>query len=137
MALNTRTEYALRVLLELAEGDLISAQKICHRQELPKKYIEHLLALLKNAGIVKSIAGSKGGYSLTRPASEITFAQILKAVEDYSFSTSCLPDDKRFCKGKYCNLSLFFNQLNGQLEQLFGSYSLDMIHKIYTKGNIQ
>ncbi|MDD3534923.1 MAG: Rrf2 family transcriptional regulator [Candidatus Cloacimonetes bacterium] len=135
MALNTRTEYALRVLLELADGDMVSAQKICDRQQLPKKYIEHLLALLKNAGIVKSTAGSKGGYSLTRPAAEITFAQILKAVEDYSFSTSCLPDDKRFCVGKYCNLSRFFSKLNRQLEQLFGSYNLEMIHKIYTEGN--
>lgn len=135
MALNTRTEYALRVLLELAEGEMISAQKICDKQQLPKKYIEHLLALLKNGGIVKSIAGSKGGYSLSRPANAITFAQILKAVEDYSFSTRCLPADKRYCLGKYCNLSIFFNTLNGQLEQLFGSYSLEQIAKIYQEGN--
>ena len=50
MAVNTRTEYALRALLEIADSsrEAVSAKKICQRQALPKKYIEHLLADLNS-----------------------------------------------------------------------------------------
>jgi biotin operon repressor len=68
MAVNTRTEYALRALLEITDSqqDAVSAQKICEHQELPKKYIERLLGNLKAAGLIISSAGAKGGYVLAK-----------------------------------------------------------------------
>lgn len=135
MAVNTRTEYALRVLIELAhcDGESISAQKICAAQNLPKKYIEHLLALLKNAGLVNSTAGSLGGYSLAKSAQGISFRDILEAVEDRSFQTSCITESPKHCLGKNCALIPFFSELEERLQDIFGSYSLHSIAGLWQK----
>jgi len=136
MAVNTRTEYALRALIEMAESQdqPISAHRICERQNLPIKYIERLLALLKNAGLVHSMAGSQGGYTLARAASEICFLDILKAVEDGSFSTSCSNPNPKHCLGHSCALMPFFNDLDSQLSEIFASYSLEQIFQTWKRN---
>ena len=75
MAVNASTEYALRALIEIYASDdgLISSQQLCRKQKLPKKFIEQLLGSLRAAALVQSTPGVKGGYSLARPAEEITF----------------------------------------------------------------
>jgi Rrf2 family protein len=136
MAVNTRTEYALRALIEMAESQdqPISAHRICERQNLPIKYIERLLALLKNAGLVHSMAGSQGGYTLARAASEICFLDILKAVEDGSFSTSCSSPNPKHCLGHSCALMPIFNDLDSQLSEIFASYSLEQIFQTWKRN---
>lgn len=135
MAVNTRTEYALRILIELADNidHPISAHKVCEAQKLPKKYIEHLLALLKNAGIIYSSAGSQGGYRLSRLPDEISFADVLKAVDDNSFDTACAGFSSAYCIGPSCALADFFNILDEKLNAIFGSYSLADIMKFWKK----
>jgi len=131
MAVNTKTEYALRSLLEIADMGHLSAQKICERQKLPKKYIEHLLALLKSAGLVKSNPGSAGGYSLSRKPEEISFLDVLHAVRDESYATACNHQHGKFCMGEGCTLSPFFTELEGRLDEIFKSYSLRDIISIW------
>lgn len=124
MAVNTKTEYALRALIEIHMSGHISAQKICEAQSLPKKYIEHLLALLKGAGMVTSSPGSLGGYELSKKPEEISFADILEAVEDNSFVAGCLVDSGRHCLGEDCPLSPFFSELDNRLQEIFRGYNL-------------
>jgi Rrf2 family protein len=135
MAVNTKTEYALRALIEIHTSGHISAQKICEAQSLPKKYIEHLLALLKAAGMVNSSPGSLGGYTLSKPPEEISFADILRAVEDNSYTASCSESSGRHCVGDGCHLSPFFNELESKLQEIFMSYSLSDILKIWERKN--
>ncbi|MCK9556470.1 MAG: Rrf2 family transcriptional regulator [Candidatus Cloacimonetes bacterium] len=133
MALNTKTEYALRVLLEIQEQGHVSAQKICEAQNLPKKYIEHLMAMLKTAGLVNSSPGSLGGYALAKKPEEISFADVLAAVEDYSFNTACVDTSREHCLGDSCTLSSFFNEIQNELQQVFSSYTLKDILKIWQR----
>jgi Rrf2 family protein len=133
MALNTKTEYALRALIEIHEQGYVSAQKICEAQKLPKKYIEHLMALLKSAGLVNSSPGSLGGYALAKKPNEISFADILSAVEDGSFNTACVDTSGRHCLGEACTLSPFFSELENKLQQVFRSYTLKDIMKIWQR----
>lgn len=133
MALTTRTEYALRALLEIADKGQISAQKICDNQRLPKKYIEHLLSLMKAEGIVISKAGSQGGYSLAKKAEEISFYDVLDAVEDSSFVTECSDEANRHCIGPNCSLSFFFSELEIKLQEVLKSYSLQDIFGIWKR----
>ncbi|MCB5260385.1 MAG: Rrf2 family transcriptional regulator [Candidatus Cloacimonetes bacterium] len=135
MAVNTKTEYALRALIEIYEHGHISAQKICEAQKLPKKYIEHLLAMLKGAGLVNSNPGSLGGYSLASKPQDILFSDILKAVEDDSFNTACTEYNKKNCLGETCPLKLFFEQLENKLQQVFSSYTLQDILKIWQRND--
>jgi Rrf2 family protein len=137
MAVNTRTEYALRALLEVAASpdQPVSAHKICEKQNLPIKYIERLLALLRNAGLVNSLAGSLGGYSLARRASEISFLDILRAVEDSTFETACAGGNSKHCLGSSCALMPIFSELEDRLNEIFKSYTLADILSIWKGKN--
>ena len=118
MAVNTRTEYALRALLEITDSqqDAVSAQKICEHQELPKKYIERLLGNLKAAGLIISSAGAKGGYVLAKPAEDITLQQVLSAVDGG------------------CSLNVFFTELGGRMRHLLSEYTLASIYESWKRG---
>ena len=136
MAVNTKTEYALRVLLELSEAKQMSAQKMSDAQQLSKKYIEHLLSLLKSAGIVKSSIGSKGGYVLAKDLTDISFLDLLKAMEDNSFNAACDLDSQRSCMGEGCNLTVFFDILEHRLHEVFASYTLADVKRVWKEGKL-
>ena len=61
---------------------VIKVADIARRQDIPQKFLEQILLLLKAAGIVSSKRGSKGGYALTRPANEISLAEIVRLTEE-------------------------------------------------------
>lgn len=136
MAVNTRTEYAIRALLEIADSpqEAVSAQKICENQDLPKKYVERLLSNLKAAGLVSSSAGARGGYALAKDASEITLQHVLMAVADDSLNPSCNASLQRFCPAGKCALSSFFSELGGKVQELLSGYTLETIYKSW-KGS--
>src|ERR1700760_2097082 len=82
---STRGDYACRALLSLAlhtsETGPTSVRDIAERTGLPQPYLEQILLALKGAGLVRSKRGVGGGYVLARPASEISLAQIVSAVD--------------------------------------------------------
>ena len=84
MKLSTKGRYGLRAMIDLArysETDPVSISTIASRQMISEGYLEQLVALLKKAGLVKSIRGASGGYVLTRSTDEISVGDILRALE--------------------------------------------------------
>jgi Rrf2 family protein len=81
--ISARGEYAVRAALELAAAypATVSAQALADAQSLPRKFLEAILADLRRGGIVLSIRGAEGGYSLTRPPGETTVGAVLRAVD--------------------------------------------------------
>ena len=78
MMFSTKAEYGVRVMVELARragGEPIPLAEIAAHDGLPLAYLEHLVARLRKAGLVDSRRGSRGGYMLARPSSEITMAE--------------------------------------------------------------
>ncbi len=92
MRITTWAEYGVICAVHLArranEG-LVSGREIAEREQLPPDYAEQILLRLRRAGIVTSSRGSRGGYALARPASEITLREILAASELVTFSLRC------------------------------------------------
>ena len=79
MKLSTKGKYGLRAIIDLArfsEKEPVSIGCIATRQKLSERYLEQLFALLKKAGLVKSIRGASGGYVLARDASEISVGDV-------------------------------------------------------------
>jgi Rrf2 family protein len=81
--ITARVDYAVRAATELAaappgpmKGDALATS-----QGIPVKFLENILADLRRAGLVASQRGAEGGYRLARPASEVTVADIIRAVE--------------------------------------------------------
>ena len=84
MKLSTKGRYGLRALIDLArysEVEPVSINSIAARQNISERYLEQLVALLRKAGLVKSIRGATGGYILAKDAAEISVGDILRALE--------------------------------------------------------
>jgi Rrf2 family protein len=83
MRLSARADYALRAAVELASaGDgPVKGERIAAAQEIPPKFLENIMIELRHAGLVRSQRGAEGGYWLARPASEISLADVIRAVE--------------------------------------------------------
>jgi len=135
LAVNTRTEYALRALLAVMQnaGEPISAAEICKNETLPKKYIEHLLSALRQADILKSVPGSKGGYILSREPKDVCLFDIMQAVNDTSWEPSCNQRDDKYCLGSDCGLNTIWTQITKQLHSVLKNYTLQSIHETRTK----
>ncbi len=83
MRLSARVDYALRAAAELAvaaEGPVTSEQ-LARAQDIPPKFLEHILNQLRRSGLVRSQRGPIGGYWLGRAAEEISLADIIRAVD--------------------------------------------------------
>src|ERR1700733_11196484 len=82
--LSQKSHYALRALLVLAAeagGAALQISEIAKRVNIPEKYLGVILLELKKVGIVRSHRGCQGGYSLGRPAKEISFADVLRVTD--------------------------------------------------------
>lgn len=132
MQISTRTEYALRALLEMIKQDSnpISAREICERQSLPRKYIERLLGNMKTAGLVDSTSGAKGGYVLAKKTNEITLLQVMQAVEDHSWEMSCISNPPEHCIGSNCGLHQVWTDVYQNMKTILTGYSLDKIDQM-------
>jgi len=117
MMFSTKAEYGVRVMVELARrggsdaGGLDAAAgpagvtpvplaEIAAGDGLPLAYLEHLVARLRKAGLVDSRRGSRGGYMLARPASQITMAEVVEALEGSIAPIECIsqsPDGSIVC----------------------------------------
>jgi len=83
MHLTAMGDYALRAMTEIAAANpaRIKAERIARSQHIPLKFVENILITLKHAGLINAMRGAAGGYWLARPATEITLADIIRAVE--------------------------------------------------------
>ena len=85
MKMSTRGQYALEIAVDLAlhlmPDRLESLNDIAKRRNLSEKYLERIMKLLKEAGLVKSVRGAYGGYCLTKEPGEISVLEVLRAAE--------------------------------------------------------
>lgn len=81
---SVKGEYALHAIFDLASqppGEPIKIAEIARRQKIPQKFLELILASLKQGGFVESRRGAEGGYLLARSADSLTVGEILRFIE--------------------------------------------------------
>ena len=82
MRLSARVDYALRAVAELAAADAPrTVEQLSAAQKIPNKYLESILGELRRGGLLRSQRGPDGGYRLARPASEISIADVIRALD--------------------------------------------------------
>jgi Rrf2 family protein len=84
MNISVKGEYALQAILDLASsrpGEPVKIAEIARRQHIPQKFLELILASLKQGGFVESRRGADGGYLLARPADQLTVGDVLRFIE--------------------------------------------------------
>jgi Rrf2 family protein len=81
--ISAKSDYAVRAMLELAlAADLLPCDAVATAQGIPVTFLRNVIMIdLKRAGLVASTRGSEGGYRLNRPATDITVADIIRAVD--------------------------------------------------------
>jgi Rrf2 family transcriptional regulator, cysteine metabolism repressor len=102
MLFSTKAEYGVRLMVELGrragEGAPESAEPVAlaavaEAELLPLSYLEHLVAKLRQAGLVTSVRGAHGGYRLARPAGEIAMLDVVEALEGPIAPMECFHTD--------------------------------------------
>jgi Rrf2 family transcriptional regulator, iron-sulfur cluster assembly transcription factor len=133
LKLSTRGEYGVRAMIEigLSEDKSVTVQEISSRQGISAKYLEHLLSVLRKAGLLTSERGPKGGYRLSRPAFQITLAEILVALEGGSSAVSCLgpeaPGESPCLWKEKCALQDVWIKINNGILELLSGLTLEEI----------
>lgn len=92
MKISAQEEYGLRCLLQLAilsEGESLTLPQIAEREGISVANAGKLMWLLNKAGFVQATRGTKGGYSLARPAGEIRLSEVIKVLDEDVLNKHC------------------------------------------------
>ena len=122
MIFSTKAEYGVRVMAHLAGTDAarpVSLGSIAEAEGLPLAYLEHLVQRLRKQGLVESRRGAHGGYTLSRPAQEITMAEIVEALEGHLAPIECITPEgmcSRETRGQApCPTKLLWTRVQGSI----------------------
>jgi Rrf2 family protein len=114
-------------MIELArhfgEGSL-SIDRIAAKQHISKRYLEHIFARLREAGIISGTRGSKGGYVLLRPPDAVTLGEVVRAVEGPLGPVHCVDDPTSCPKVGHCATHDLWMRAADVLNELLDSHTI-------------
>ena len=127
MKLSTRTRYATRAILELAEhfgqGPL-QTRVIAKHQEISVKYLEQIMSALKSAGIIRSQRGAKGGYVLSQEPEKIKLSEIFDIFEGPMVTVECVNNEKYCDKADDCVARQVWREIQKAIKGILESITL-------------
>jgi Rrf2 family protein len=105
MKISTRARYGMRAMLDMAsqkDGGLVLLKDIAARQDVSKRYLEHMMTRLRNQGLVVSERGASGGYRLARDPADIRLDEIFEALEGEIAPVECVRDTSACERSEDC-----------------------------------
>lgn len=127
MKLSTRTRYGMRAIIELAQHDTkrpLQLKTIAKRQDISVKYLEQLMTMLKSAGFVRSVRGSKGGYVLAKPAGQIRLSEVFRCLEGTVTTTECVEDEGYCVRAADCLARVVWTRVEAAIDNVLESMTL-------------
>lgn len=129
MRLSTRGHYGLKAMFDLAQNyttEPIPLKTVAERQNLSEHYLEQLIAMLKKAGLVRSVRGAQGGYILAREPSEITVGDVIRVLEGPIAPVYCVSEeDPGSCdEADYCITRTVWARVRDSIAAVLDSISL-------------
>jgi Rrf2 family protein len=127
MEITRRTDYAIRILMELAkggEGATISVRSIADRQQVPYAFARGIQRDLVVADLVRSRRGATGGISLARPAAEISLLDVIQAVQGPIATSMCTTDPGWCARMGGCSVHSVWREADRLESELFASKDL-------------
>jgi Rrf2 family cysteine metabolism transcriptional repressor len=136
MKLSTKGRYGTRAMIDIAlykESGSTLLKDISSRQGISLKYLDHILSSLRKAGLIKNVRGKGGGYSLTRPAAQITLCDIIEAVEGSLAPVECV-DNPEYCKKTAtCSAHDVWVKVRESIEDVLRNTSLQSLTESHEK----
>src|SRR3972149_1660920 len=118
MRLSTRSKYGLRALMDMAarsDENATRLKDLAKRNNIPVKFLEQIFLALRNSGVVHSQVGAHGGYTLARPATQITLGEVIRVLDGTIAPVSCTSQiayEKCSCPDeRTCPLRVSMNQV--------------------------
>ena len=135
MLFSTKAEYGVRLMVELGRqpgSAPVSLSAVAEAERLPLSYLEHLVAKLRNAGLVSSTRGAHGGYRLAMPAAAITLDEVVEALEGQIAPMECFhetPEGKVLCSHESdgdhaCATKLLWTRVQGGVTKALAGTTL-------------
>ena len=138
MKLTSKGRYAVMALVDLARFDTInpvSLRDISLRQGISLDYLEQIFSKLKKNQIVTSVRGNRGGYVLSKQASEIKISEVFIAVDEKIKTVGCEKHSDSGCNGKSskCITHDFWDELEDYINNFFQQKTLS---DLVRRGNL-
>ncbi|MBN1365809.1 MAG: Rrf2 family transcriptional regulator [Syntrophaceae bacterium] len=129
MKLSTRPRYGLRLMLALArnygKGNTF-LKDIALEEGISEKYLSLIIIPLKGVGLVNSVRGSSGGYTLAKAPSQITLKDIVDVMEGDCL-VDCLKDPKVCSRVSTCTTRDVWTLLGGKISETLSSITLEQL----------
>jgi len=133
MHLSSKGEYATRAILELARryrnDEPVPVDVIAKAQNIPARFLEQILLSLRRAGFVRSRRGPRGGYILAKPPSQISIAQVTRAIDGPLAPVACVSQlEHEDCElSETCELKCLWQELRDTISDLLEGVSFQDI----------
>lgn len=129
LRLSTKGHYGLKAMFDLAMHygpNPIPLRAVAERQNISDHYLEQLIAVLRRAGLVKSVRGAQGGYILAREPEKITVGEIVRALEGPIAPVDCVSEvDPADCDhSDYCITRSVWERVRDSIASVLDSISL-------------
>jgi len=133
MKLSTRGRYGTRVLLDLAlrsGKEPVPLKDIARRQQISLLYLEHLIAPLVAAGMIKSTRGARGGVRLARSPQEIRLSEVIGLLEGSIVAVGCIGDLDACPRSELCVTRDIWSELKKAMDGVLESITLqDLVER--------
>ncbi|MBC8200101.1 MAG: RrF2 family transcriptional regulator [Desulfobacteraceae bacterium] len=133
MRLSTKSRYGTRAMLDIAinyEKGPVSVKSLARRQDISVKYMEQLIPLLKLAGLIMSVRGAGGGYTLSKDADQIKLRDIIDALEGSMFPVDCVDNPETCDRAEKCVTHELWKEIQDTINNTLGSLTLaDMVKR--------
>lgn len=127
MQVSRKVDYALRAVIFLSQEDAdrpLPAKEIAARRRIPIKFLEKIIRDLMRHDIVRSHRGARGGYTLSRPPGEITFRQVIEAIEGPISLNVCVAGQKDCSVLSSCNMQRVWQEGQRRVLDYFSETTL-------------
>lgn len=137
MKISTKGRYGLRAMVDLAvysAGDHISLKNIAERQNISEGYLEQVFSALRKAGLINSIKGAQGGYTLADIPASITVGVVLRALEgNLSVIDEKSMEEKTNDKIEDCIREKVWNIINTSIDDIIDNITLEDLMDEYKR----
>ena len=132
LKLTKKTDYALMALLHMGfmtETRLVNAKEIAETYQIPVEMMAKILQTLSRGGVIVSENGPKGGYALSRPAEQISVAEVIGAIEGPIGITDCMLSPTPTCmQADTCTIRTPVEHIQQRISALLEGMSVAEFH---------
>jgi len=140
MKLSTRTRYGIRAILELAgnyQKGPLQLKIVAKRQDIPVKYLEQIMTILRCGELVRSIRGPRGGYMLAKAPNQIRLSDVFDCLEGSVTTVECIEDENYCPRNADCIAKQLWTQVQNAIRNVLYSVTLqDLLDQAKDKGGL-